>query len=444
MASHVAASAFGHSVALVRDEETAAQLAVAAIRRGGHSLSAVLGHAGELALAHLDGRPPEPEPLPPDAGSTAVAWALARTRPAEELAALDAAGRYGLSREGLGDALRTTAAEAAQRVASTAHVWDRELDPALLAWLGDGGCPELTGVLEGRPRGEAGDLLALAGDVVAHTALCNACAERQRTVASVRGLLRATPVDPPPPEVVAAAAQGRHDPPSPPPPRRQRRRRTGLRMAAAVTAVAVGGISAAAVADRRNGADEPDASVEALTRLPAAAGSFRLAPAVVQLPATEVSLLNGSDDSVAWEAATDAAWLHVTPARGRLAPGRVQVIHLLGEPPEGDVRATVRVEGDDGSATASVLEGTVERPPDLGASAAGCRITAVVEDEGDVVLTLHWRGPDGEHTTVMAVEVNGLVADLPQGQAPLTWWVRAVDGRDNQARTPDNPLPGGC
>lgn len=187
-----------------------------------------------------------------------------------------------------------------------------------------------------------------------------------------------------------------------------------------------------------------EGALQALTKVPVAPGSLQLVPATVQVGAVEVSLVNPGAAAVAWEAATDVPWLHVDPRAGRLAAGDTQVLRLRGEPPEGEVRASVIVSGEDGSAAAAVVEGTVERPPDLGASADGCRVTAVVEDEGEVSLTLHWRGRDGEGTSVMAGTADAMVAQLPAATGALTWWVTAVDGRGNQARTFDVALPGGC
>ncbi|HSH23349.1 MAG TPA: hypothetical protein VK975_04720, partial [Acidimicrobiales bacterium] len=68
---------------------------------------------------------------------------------------------------------------------------------------------------------------------------------------------------------------------------------------------------------------------------------------------------------------------------------------------------------------------------------------AAAEDEGDVALTLHWRDGGGEHHAPMAKEGDRWAGALPPGR-PLTWWVRAVDGRGNQARTADMALPAGC
>lgn len=444
MASHVAASAFGHCRTMVRDDEVATRLAIVAAHRGGRALATVLGHARHQSLDHLGRHPPPPVVITPGSGPADVAWALATTRPALELAVVDLSGRHGLSRAGLGIALRLSPSAAAERVAAIGQTWDAELDPALLAWLGPGECDELAAVLDERSRDGAAELLELCGEVGAHTATCAMCADRQRAMASVRLLVVGAPLPPPPPTVVAAVSGSRLQPPIPPPALERHRDRLGLpAIAVVVAALVVAGMVMIVVRDR---ADERvrEASLQALTRLPLTAGSLQLVPATLGLPLGQVTLTNGSGAAVGWQATTDAPWLDVTPERGRLEPGGMQSLRLRGSPPEGEVRASLKVSGDDGSAAAAALAGTVERPPDLGASADGCRVTATAEDEGDVVVTLHWRSDDAERSTVMVRDDKGDVADLPMRAGPLTWWVSAVDGRGNQARTPDVALPAGC
>lgn len=445
MASHVAASAFGHCLAMVRDEEVAAHLAAVAVRRGGRSLGNVLGHARHQALAWAQDTPLPPVELGADAGATDVAWALAASRPPVELAIIDLSGRYGLGRAGLGTALGLSPAVAAARVATVGQSWDAELDPALLAWLGPGDCDGLAAVLDGAVRTSAPELLRLAGDVAAHSAACDACGDRRRAAASVRLLVAGTPLPVPPLPVVAAAGRGRLQPPHLPPPLEPRRRRVGVWAVAGVAAVAVVVGGAAAVTRAGSDDDPGSASTRALAMLPDARSSLELLPSELELSAGEVSLLNTSEADVAWEADADASWLEVVPARGRLEAGREQVLRLDGSPPEGEVRTRVRVSGEDGSAAAATLVGTVEHPPDLGATAVRCRVTAMVEDETEVSLVLHARDGTGTETQrPMVVTDAGARADLPAGRAPLTWWVSAVDGRGNQARTADVVVPSGC
>ena len=443
MASHIAASAFGHCLALVREEEEATRLAVVAVRRGGPSLGAVLGHARHQAVAAAEAAPDDEAALDPDAGPAEVAWALARTRPPLELALVDLGGRYRLGRAGLGIALRSTPAAAAARVAAVGRRWDAELDPALLAWSGPGECEDLAGILAGIDIAPAG-LLAVAGEVADHTDGCPACADRRRAMPSVRHLLAATPLPSPPVQVVAAASGSRLQPPVPPPPLEPGSRRRGLQpAAAAVAALVVAGLIGVAVLSAGDNGDAA-ASVQALTRLPLAAGSLQLAPSDLEPSAGEVSLANASGAPVSWEAAADAPWLAVSPDAGRLEPGTEQVLRLEGSPPEGDVRASLRVTGDDGSTAMAAVAGTVERPPDLGAVADGCTVTADVEDEGDVALTLHWRDAAGDHSASMSAPAEGKSTGGLPPATPLTWWVNAVDGRGNQARTADVQLSGGC
>lgn len=447
MARHVAASAFGHCLALVRDEEAAAHLAIVAARRGGRSLWAVLGHARHQALAYVAANPPPPPDLPTDAGPCEVAWALAGCRPPGELAVVDLSGRYGLSRAGLGLALRLAPSAAAARVADAARTWDAELDPALLAWLGPGECEGLAAVLDGRVTPALAELLELGIEVRAHTDDCAACSDRQRAMASVRLVVTSTPLPAPPPTVVAAVSGSRLQPSLLPPPLDRRRRRAGPRTGVAVgavLAVTVVGVVIGAVRGQEEAGRE---SVEALTRLPVAGAALQVVPATLDLSAGEVVLVNAAGRTIAWEATTDAPWLEVVPSRGRLAAGQRRPLRVrsLGTAPEGEVRAAVRVSGDDGSAAAAVLSGTVEHPPELGATADGCRVTAVSEDEGEVVVTLHWLDRSGNQTTApMTPAGGGVVGSLPPGDGPLTWWVAGVDGRGNQARTADVAVPTGC
>lgn len=82
---------------------------------------------------------------------------------------------------------------------------------------------------------------------------------------------------------------------------------------------------------------------------------------------------------------------------------------------------------------------------DLGATADGCRVTADVEDEGEVALTLHWRISGAEQTAPMTPPADAKAfGTLPSVVVPVTWWVSAVDGRGNQARTPDATVAAGC
>ena len=445
MASHVAASAFGHCLALVRDEEAAAHLAVVAVHRGGRTLGAVLGHARAQALAAVAADPPPPTTLGPGANPTDVAWALAASRPPLELALVDLSARHGLGRAGLGIALLMTPSAAAARVAAVHRTWDGELDPALLAWLGPGDCEGLAEVLRGGAAGDAGDLLSLVPAVSAHTACCPACADRQRAMASVRLLVGGTPLPSPPLEVSVAASGSRLQPPVPPPALQRGRRRPGTRaLGVAAAVMAVAGLAGLVTADRRHDGRRRQ-SLQALTRLPLDAPSLLLAPASLAPTTRHLSLANVSSDTVAWEAAADVPWLEVSPVAGRLAPGARQVLVLKGSPPEGEVHASVRVAGDDGSAAMATVSGTVEHPPDLSAAAEGCTVRADVEDEGEVSLTLHWRVGGVERTEAMSGPADAKsIATLPSGVASLTWWVSAVDGRGNQARTPDVLVSPAC
>jgi hypothetical protein len=113
------------------------------------------------------------------------------------------------------------------------------------------------------------------------------------------------------------------------------------------------------------------------------------------------------------------------------------------------VRGSVQITGRDGSATVVRLAATIERPPDVAATAEGCDVQAVVEDEGEVrAVQLHWYDPPAtpgargdERIEPMAAGAAAYLAKLPGGAVPITWWVTATDARGNGARTADAVLP---
>jgi hypothetical protein len=167
--------AWGHCYAVVREPDSAAAAAVLALRRGGRSLSAVLAHAryqallqsspsessspvGSLTSAEGDGTPDRrtanwsgdasPGQDPPLNDVLELAVALASTRPPVERAIVDLEHR--VDRGGLARTLGLLPAAAALRATAVSEIWARELDPALLAWLGPGDCAELAEVLQRR------------------------------------------------------------------------------------------------------------------------------------------------------------------------------------------------------------------------------------------------------------------------------------------------------
>lgn len=448
MALHVAASAYGHCLAMVGDQEVAARLAVAAVRRGGRTLASVLGHARHAALAHPASAPDPSARITAGATPLEVAGALARARPPLERAVIDLSGRYGLRRAGLGVALRMTPAAAAARVAAVGRTWDGVLDPALLAWMGPGDCEALAGLWSDRDRASVAALLEAGREVAAHVAGCPPCEDRLRAMASVRRLVATAPLPAPPEAVVAAAGGGRTPADALPPPIEAGTRRSRRLLAVAVPAVAaaVGLAGIGAALARRGDGARPAGGAAALGRLPAAGGALQLSPSLVVLPGGDLVVTNRSGPALEWRAEGSAPWLEASPSAGRLRGGAAVAVRVraLASAPEGEVQGWVRVVGADGSTASARLVGTVEHPPDLGAAADGCRVTATAEDESEVALVLHWRAPAGEGRAPMSPVAEGWAATLPAGAGPLTWWVSAVDGRGNQARTADVAVPRGC
>jgi len=368
---------FSLCLAVTDEPVAAAGAAGAALRLGGWSRTMALGHGAREACAaarpHGAGSPVAAEPsggagpaaVPGTSGGTGVTdgarW-LAAGRPAEERAVLHLADSDGLTGARLARALGVSEAEAAGRVAAAAAAWESELDPALMAWLGPGGCPDLAEVLGQAvtPVGEAHEpgldaagALDLAPATAGHVEGCPVCTDRLRAMVSVRELLgREAPVAAPA-VVRAAARSSRARPPSPlGGPARRGRRRTP-----AIAAVVLVGTAAAAIAylawpSAKPGGGQSAAAVAALSRLPRGGSSLVLDP-----PATNTGRLRLSDVGsapVSWQAATTAQWVRVAPASGRLAPGQSVTLALdvVGTPVAG-LRATVTVNGNDGSVAAA-------------------------------------------------------------------------------------------
>jgi hypothetical protein len=194
--------------------------------------------------------------------------------------------------------------------------------------------------------------------------------------------------------------------------------------------------------------------VEALTKVPTSGSALLVSPATVTDPSPRpVTLRNTSDRAIGWSAAPETTWLTVSPAQGRLEPGGDVAMQLVVGPgaPEGDIRSAVRVTGDDGSTTVVRLATTIDRPPDVAATAEGCTVTAMVEDESEVAaVTLRWlerrpgRDDTSEASARMARGQSGYDARLPTASVPTPWWVEAQDARGNKARTNAQTLPPNC
>jgi hypothetical protein len=475
--------AFAHACAVLGVGDAAVASAVTAVRRGGRSRWAVLGHArsealeraGEATAPALDAAVPE--------DLTDLAAALAATRPALERVIVDLDGRHGLDRGGFARALGLPVAPASARAAAVYVEWQHHLDPVVLARLGPGGCEGLAAVLgtpppedaavddgdgdgddgadaiapADRPSGGAAtptlrDLVHLGPVVADHAGGCEACSDRLRAMVSVRTLLGQRPLERAPAEVRAAAAPSRLRRPALPPslepePPTRRWLRTGAIVAAAFV-VAVGGGAAVAA---RDAADDGRAStqIEALTRLPAGGSALDVDRSSVEgTTPPPVTLSNVADRAVEWTATPDVAWLQVTPSTGTLGPGQRATLRLGVTPdaPEGAVHGAVRISGIEGSTAVVRLSTTVERPPEVGATAQACAIAATVEDEGEVrAVELHWREQTVERLVPLrADDAGGYAGALPPSESPMTWWVTASDARGNTGRTPDQHLTAGA
>ena len=479
MPTELAAHAYGHTLAVLGQSEPAAEAAVAALRLGGRSRVAVLAHARHLALAAAssadDGEASDADnsrdPLPAT-DLTAVARALASTRPPVERAIADLDGRHGLDRAGLGRALGLSPADAAARAAAVAQAWERELDPSLLAWLGPGDCRDLAVLLSERglapaPAPEDGGddsvpkdapepveppSLGAAVDVApaigAHVEGCEVCRDRRRAMVSVRSLLAQDPLGPAPEAVRIAAARGRKRRPGPPPPPlepRGARRVPRWAWAAAAVAVVAGGAASAAALSSGGGSTSDD-RVAKLTQVRESGSALVLAPETLDPSTDELRIVNTSGRQITWRLSTDADWLDALPAQGRLAAGastRVSV-RLRDKAPEGQLRASITVSGDDGSTAGATYAGTFERPPEVSAARQDCLATAIVEDDGHVTqVTLRWEGGvSGQRAMVQ--RGDSWAGALPSADTAVTWFVEATDDRGNTARSPSAELPAGA
>jgi hypothetical protein len=252
--------------------------------------------------------------------------------------------------------------------------------------------------------------------------------------------------------VRAAAAPSRLRRPTPPPPLEpeplvRRWLRPVAVTAAALLVATTGGVIAAAV---RDDPDDDRRQVEALTRVPDRGSALTVAPTALEgTRPPPVVLANRSDAAIEWVAEADVEWLQVEPADGALEPGaRTELrVGVTSSAPEGPARGAVRISGTDGSAAVVRLATTVERPPEVAATATGCDISVTVEDEGEVrAVELHSvDGAAGERVVALPAGDAGYRGRLANSRSPVTWWVTASDARGNVARTPDeNVLPDTC
>ena len=250
--------------------------------------------------------------------------------------------------------------EAAQWLAEAPGASEEDLDPALMAWLGPGTCVELATIVTHPPdsgdgAGQEGVSLARALEVAPavadHVSGCPACSDRLRAMVSVGALLgrghSSSPDDGHPsggPATGAAGGEG------------ARRRGSPFALTAGAAALGAGAVAGAiaylAWPSSSPGTQPSRAAVAAISRLPVGGSSLVLDPV-----ATSGAVLHLSDvgqRAVTWQAATTAPWLRVTPAEGQLAPGQSVSLALdvVGSQASG-LRATVTVNGGDGSVTAA-------------------------------------------------------------------------------------------
>jgi hypothetical protein len=204
-------------------------------------------------------------------------------------------------------------------------------------------------------------------------------------------------------------------------------------------------IATVLVLTRQSGPDK----VAALTKV---AERTSLAVDLAQVsPEGAFHLRNTSTHAIAWSAHGSERWLSAQPATGRLGPGESARLAVVVAPdaPGGKVNVALEFTGDDGSATAIPVSGSVEHPPTLVAKIDRCTVRARAEDEDGVAsVTLHWADPAERATPMPLSPADGTgayVGVLPDAPRPLRWSVSATDGRGNIARTPDREIaPGSC
>jgi hypothetical protein len=145
---------------------------------------------------------------------------------------------------------------------------------------------------------------------------------------------------------------------------------------------------------------------------------------------------------VRWRVRSPVPWVRVEPSSGTLTPRHASEIEVVlgDDAPEGELRTDLAVSADDGSTVLVHLRGSVEHPPTVAATADGCTVTAQVEDESEIAsVELRWSpAADGESGRPMPAVANGYRATVPP--TATTWWVTAVDGRGNRARSPEQAV----
>lgn len=442
--------AYGHALAMLGDPDAAAAVAITALRRAGRARGLVLAHAREQAVAGAT----RAEPVDIASLQTvvldlpALAATLASTRPPEERAALDVRARTSGDLALLGEALGMRPTDAADKCNEIAELWERTLDPAMLAFSGAGECETLAEILQDADTETVAGLLAVAPAIHAHAQEDTACGDRLRAMAPVRSFFSDTGVEVPD-EVREAGRISRTKRPSAAPvplfgsaaPATERVRGviTPRRVAAALALLLAAG-TAIGIATR-------DTSPSELTKLTELANddALVLAPAQVSGSVAIIEVRNTTDRAVAFTATASEPWVHIATPKSRVAARGTRSLTLtaLDSAPEGVIRATINVMTLGGAGAVEEIEWTIERAPDLDATATGCDVKVNVVEEGDLAsVVLHWRDLTGEHSVDITSGAEGYNAELaPEGQ-DLTYWVTALDARGNQARTADQTIPG--
>lgn len=434
---------------MLGDPEAAAEVASTALRRAGRARSLVLAHARQQAVA----RAAEDEPV--DIANLqvvvldlpALAATLASTRPPEERAALDVRARTGGDLAALGDGLGMRPTAAADKCNEIAERWEHTLDPALLAFSGPGDCEELAAILGDADNQTVGDLLDHAPSVHTHVQDCTVCTDRMRAMASVRSFFSGRHAEVPDEVREVGHISRRRRPSAVPPPlfadatSSPKRGVLLSRLRWAAVGGLVGALAATGFVVIRD--DDSDA-VSDLTRLSDTA--ITLSDPEVSGDVARVRLRNPTDQPVSYRAATSASWAVVTPKTGRIRArgAALLVVRAVDTAPEGESQTMLTVTTSAGGALTTGISWVLEHPPDIDATAQGCAVDIHIVEESDLEsVVLHWRD-GGDHAENISVGADGYRAELkPEGQ-DITFWVTAVDGRSNQARTADQVIPVGA
>jgi hypothetical protein len=437
--------AFGHALAMLGDPDVAADVAAAALRRAGRSRRLVLAHARYQAVTQAG----SVEPVDIANLQTrvldlpALAATLASTRPPEERAALDVRARTSGDLAALGEALGMRPTEANDKCNEIAELWERNLDPALLAFGGPGDCEDLARILDSGDTDSVAGLLDLAPAIRAHVQDHTECADRLRAMTPVRTFFSAATAEVPPNVREVGRLSRRRRPAAEPPPLfltntgSHRRAASPRRLVVAGVVLIVAGVGVWVAAR-----DPAPSNVGSLTKL-AKTTALVLSPPNVNGGVATIEVRNTTNKPVTFKATASEPWVKInaSPAMIGARSALPITINVTDAAPEGQIRATVTITTDDGVTAAEEVDWTIERAPDLDASAVGCAVSVNVVEEGDLSsLVLHWRDLAGEHAVDITSASDGYKAELaPDGQ-DLVYWVTAVDARGNQSRTADQVI----